>query len=79
MCGQLVDHYPVAGWLRVACGFIKRHSKGQRWEDNVGEKAKLLLSELVDRVQRGDPVRRQWEVSSKIGTVWCDANSLLRS
>ena len=57
MCGQLVGHYPVAGWLRVACGFIKRHSKRQWWEDNVGEKAKLLLTELVDRVQRDDPVR----------------------
>ena len=59
---------------RVACGFVKRHRS--RWEDDLGEKAKLLLSELVDRVRWDDPVRGQWAVSSKIGTLWCDASSL---
>ena len=28
LCGQLVGHNPVAGWLRVACGFVKRNSEG---------------------------------------------------
>ena len=29
LCGRLVGHYPVAGWLRIACGFIKRHADGE--------------------------------------------------
>ena len=28
ICGKLVGHYPVAGWLRVACSYIKRHAEG---------------------------------------------------
>ena len=28
VCGKLVGPYPVAGWLRVACSYIKRHAEG---------------------------------------------------
>ena len=24
ICGQLVSHYPVVGWMRVACSYVKR-------------------------------------------------------
>ena len=24
LCGKLVGYYPVAGWLRVTCSFVKR-------------------------------------------------------
>ena len=24
VCGKLLGHYPVAGWLRTACSFVKR-------------------------------------------------------
>ena len=24
LCGRLVRHFPVCGWLRVACGVLKR-------------------------------------------------------
>ena len=27
ICGRLVGHYPVAGWLRIACSFVKRHAE----------------------------------------------------
>ena len=37
VCGKLTGHYPVAGWLRVACSFVKRHSEGSAWSDAVGE------------------------------------------
>ena len=76
ICGQLVAHHPVAGWLRVACGYIKRVSDGRAWEDDVGQRAREMLSEVVAEVQRSDPVGGPWRVTSERGTVWCDASSL---
>ena len=34
---ELVGHYPVASWLRVACGFLQRctASEGIGWDDEV--------------------------------------------
>ena len=29
ICGRLVAHYPIAGWLRVACSYIKQHAAGK--------------------------------------------------
>ena len=31
VCGKLVGHYPVAGWLRVATSFVKRLCHGSSW------------------------------------------------
>lgn len=76
VCGLLVGHYPVAGWIRVACGYIKRHSNGIRWEDDIGEKSRQLLCDLVKRVTEQDPVGGRWPVTSRDGRVWCDASSL---
>lgn len=76
ICGQLVGHYPVAGWLRVACGFVKRSSEGARWEDDIGLRAKGMLLELLERVEAKDPVYGVWNVHSAEGRVWCDASSL---
>ena len=30
VCGRLVGHYPIAGWLRVACSYVKRRVEGGR-------------------------------------------------
>lgn len=76
LCGQLVGHYPVANWLRVACGYVKRSSNGKAWEDDIGSNAKEMLRELLDRIAEFDPVRGAWSVSSNRGKVWCDASSL---
>ena len=75
--GRLVGHYPMAGWLRVACGFIKRHSEGHFWDDPVGERVLVWLNEVLHRVQEADPVGGSWSVpSAGGGRVWCDASSL---
>lgn len=29
-CGRLVGHYPIVGWLRVACSYVKRRAEGVR-------------------------------------------------
>ena len=42
---SMIGHYPVAGWLRVACSYIKRQacSQGTQWEDVAGEEAVQML------------------------------------
>ena len=75
--GKLVGHYPVAGWLRVACSYVKRRAEEGRWDDYVGEEAARMLAEVIARVERKDPVRGQWLVpKGSAGVVWCDASSI---
>lgn len=76
VCGQLIGHYPVAGWLRTACGFIKRQSEGTAWEDDIGDRAREMIKEVLTKLHSCDPVRGQWFVTSKKGRIWCDASSL---
>ena len=79
ICGQLIGHYPVAGWIRVGCGYIKRRSSGSRWDDDIGKEAKFLLQDLLTRVSREDPVHGEWNSPSPSDRpirVWCDASSL---
>ena len=76
ICGQLIGHHPVAGWLRVACGYIKRSSEGHRWEDDIGKEARQMLLEVMQETEMADPVGGKWSVVSKKGRVWCDASSL---
>lgn len=76
-CGRLVGHYPVAGWLRVACSYLKRHSEGADWEDDVGEVTRTRIAETVERVKKSDPVHGGWSVATTSkAKVWCDASSL---
>ena len=56
VCGVLTGHYPVAGWLRVACSFVKRNSEGSRWDDLIGDRACTMLQETIQKVRRQDPV-----------------------
>jgi len=77
VCGKLVGHYPVAGWLRVACSYIKRCCEGSSWDDDVGPRALHMLEEVMNRVENEDPVRGNWYVGTVAeGTVWCDASNL---
>ena len=77
ICGKLTGHYPVAGWLRVACSFIKRQAQGSRWEDFAGEEAVYMLQDVSERVNKEDPVKENWHVQkSTSGVIWCDVSSL---
>lgn len=77
ICGRLVGHYPICGWLRVACSFLKRHAEGRRWEDRVGDLVTTWLRKMLERVERSDPVQGVWAVPNvSRGRVWCDASSL---
>ena len=77
ICGKMVGHYPIAGWLRVACSYVKRCSEGSTWDDDVGDVAHGMLVEIRDRIRVEDPVKGAWTVPNvKAGVVWCDASSI---
>ena len=77
ICGSLVGHYPVAGWLRTACGFIKRQTGQQSWDEQVSAQVVDLVQEVLARVNGCDPVGGAWMVSdTKVGEVWADASGL---
>ena len=77
LCGKVVGHYPVAGWARVACSFIKRMAEGEGWKDKVGPLVTKMAAELLTRVEKEDPIRGVWEVPriSQV-VVWSDASAL---
>ena len=77
LCGRLVGHYPVAGWLRIHCSFLKRLGSSGSWDSPVEESVIKLMRELLRRTRLEDPVRGVWQVSQhgKV-TVWTDASSL---
>lgn len=79
LCGKLVGHYPVCGWLRVATAFIKRKANAitERWDDVItDEEVRTLLMEVVNKVKNNDPVRGLWCVNSYEAKVWVDASSV---
>ena len=81
VCGKLVGHYSVCGWLRVAVAVvaIKRHATSvlSGWDDEVCDIAlQRMLTETVARVTHDDPVRGNWCVDGYEFTVWVDASSL---
>ena len=76
-CRKLVGHYSVVGWLHVACSFVKRHCEGVKWDDDVGERARHWMSEIVNKVNENNPTKGVWQ--AKTGStmkIWCDASSL---
>lgn len=79
MCGKLVSHLPVCGWLRPAAAFIKRRAneKTSSWDDVINDLAfRNLVEDLIQRVKREDPAGGRWDVSGEEAIVWVDASSL---
>ncbi|XP_005105723.1 uncharacterized protein LOC101847362 [Aplysia californica] len=77
ICGKLTGHYPVAGWLRIACSYIKRRANGTNWEEIVDDEVEKMLKEMLSRLTNEDPVKGKWYVPKATkGTVWCDASSI---
>ena len=77
LCGRLVGHYPVAGWLRPHCSFLKRLGCSGSWDEPIESNVRALATELLSRAQQQDPVRGRWAVNPRGRiTVWTDASSL---
>ena len=72
LCGKLVGHLPVGGWLRVAVAFIKRRTSDVTtgWDDKIDD------ATLNTRVHKEDPARGRWCVDGQALSVWVDASSL---
>lgn len=76
-CGKVVGHYPVAGWLRTACSYIRRLSNGCGWDEKLPPRVEKIAQEMMSRVMDHDPVGGVWSVSSSERCrAWCDASSL---
>ena len=79
LCERLVGHFLVCGWLREACGVLKRRAssvtKGLHDEarDNLLQR---MISETVDSVRRDNPDHGNRGVDGWELNVWIDASSL---
>lgn len=78
--GEWLGHFPVAGWLRVACAFIQRSTAkdGVQWDEYVSEATQTKVVEVQDQLKTlGDPCKGKWIVNKngKV-VVWTDASSL---
>ena len=73
LCGKLVGHLPVCGWLRVAAAYIKRRANADTngWDDSVKDGGEIhsMLEEVVRRVHSSDPAAGRWDVADGVMTV----------
>ena len=76
--GQLVGHYPVAGWLRPACSYIKRSANSVQWDELVEKSTMKMVDDIQLQLREKDPVVcGVWSVpATSVGIIWCDASSL---
>ncbi|XP_067939562.1 uncharacterized protein [Watersipora subatra] len=75
--GKLVGHYPVAGWLRPACSYLKRQTNEIGWDEEIPVPVREFAKEVMNRISQHDPVTGRWSVSNvSEGVVWCVASSL---
>ena len=79
LCGKLVGHLPVGGWLRVAVAFIKRRASDVTagCDDKIDDAPlNTMIKEVLIRVRKEDPARGRWCVDGQPLSVWVDASSL---
>ena len=79
LCGKLIGHLPVGGWLRVAVAFIKRRASDATagCDDKIDDAPlNTMIKEVFTRVHQEDPARGRWCVDGQTLSVWVDASSL---
>ena len=69
--GRALSHYPVCGWLRPVCSYVKRMAtgssgSGQRpmWDDPFSEVVCHLCNELKEKFLKEDPTMGAWSIPS---------------
>ena len=78
LCGKLVGHLPVGGWLRVAVAFIKRRALDVTtgWDDKIDDAPlNTMIKEILTRVCKEDLAQVRWCVDGQALSVWVDASS----
>ena len=78
--GELVGQFPVAGWLRVACGYLQRctATEGIAWDSVISEGIQAKANDVAERLRdQGDPVYGSWPVDlTQEVVLWTDASSV---
>ena len=80
-CGKVISHYPVASWLRPACGYLKRLAciGDTGWDSPVSDDVVSCCADVLYRLHQEDPVCGVWSVDSSpkaVWTIWCDASDI---
>ena len=80
LVGEWLGHFPVAGWLQVACGYLQHctANDGVGWDDKVSSPTCCKVMDVEKRLREvGDPVAGCWQVAATgKGAIWVDASSL---
>ena len=79
LCGKLVGHFPVCGWLRAATGVIKRRANAvtKNWDSVTADSPlRCMVSETIARIRQEDPAQGPWCVDGRDVNVWVDASSV---
>jgi len=80
LVGELLGHFPRAGWLRVACGYLQRKTaEGKKdWAEPISDQVMYCVKDLLRRIEvNGDPVRGKWCVEKRPRMkVWADASTI---
>ena len=80
LCGKLVEHLPMGGWLCVAVAFIKRRASDVTagWDDKIDDTPlNTMIKEVLTRVQKENLALCKWCVDGQALSVWVDASSLV--
>ncbi|KFD45919.1 hypothetical protein M514_13204 [Trichuris suis] len=78
-CGELVGHYPVCGWLRVASAFFKHEANSvtSRWDEPIHrDRIARHLDEIARQLKEHDPAQGRWDISGTAARLWVDASAL---
>ena len=79
LCGKLIGHLPVCGWLRPAVAHIKREANllSDSWDEEIHDLyLRSIVEQVVGRVKVNDPGKGRWDVDGEEADVWVDASSL---
>ena len=60
LCGKLMGHLPVCGWLRVATTFVKRRANSVTagWDNKTRDQPLIqMLSDIIARLVQKNPVQ----------------------
>ena len=79
LCGKLVGHLPIGGWLRVVLAFIKRRASDitAGWDGKIDDAPlNTMIKEVLTRVHKEDPAQGKWCIDGQALSIWVDASFL---